>query len=49
MKTISTAIIKVISVGLFGLSICSSSNAALGTYNFILKGNTTTVACHCEL
>ncbi|WP_315075693.1 hypothetical protein [Acinetobacter guillouiae] len=47
MKTISTAI-KVISVGLFGLSICSSSNAALGTYNFTLKGNATTATCCCE-
>ena len=48
MKTISTAIIKVISVGLFGLSICSSSNAALGTYNFTLKGNATTATCGVE-
>ena len=47
MKTISTAI-KVISVGLFGLSICNPDHVALGIYNFILKGNTTTVACHCE-
>jgi hypothetical protein len=49
VKTISTAIVKVISVGLFGLSIGSPSQTALETYNFILKGNTTTATCRCEL
>ncbi|MFW1744748.1 hypothetical protein ACG9XW_00795 [Acinetobacter guillouiae] len=48
IKTISTAIVKVVSVGLFRLSIGSPSQAVLGTYNFILKGNTTTATCRCE-
>lgn len=48
MKTISTAIVKVVSVGLFGLTICSLSHAVLGTYNFTLKGNATTATCGVE-
>lgn len=48
MKFTSTAIIKVISVGLFGLGICGQGQAALGTYNFTLKGNATTATCGVE-
>lgn len=48
MKYISSAMVKVVSVGVFGLSLCSLSHAALGTYNYTLKGNATTATCGVE-